>query len=431
MKVRFEITTASGDTDTREYAGPKVRIGRAADCELRFDDPGSDVVSYRHATVEVIGASTVLQDIGSMNGTFLNGKRITGPASLKLRDEIRLGTGGPVITVTAIESAADPDPSPPAAARPERQIHLPKPFQAPFEPVAAVPPADKKSARSVSPASRSRDAQGTSGTRAMVRRLQQRQSIVYLVTSCVALAVLGILALFAWRFMSSSGTNIYQHTVRSTVWIMSVKDTGSGVRVSTGSGVLVDRERRLVVTCQHVVGDKTFVDVFFPEVRDGRPIEKRDYYLENNKRWPGKVVGRDEKRDLAIVQLNAVPDETVDVPLAEASPTPGDTVHTVGNPGASGALWVYTSGSVRQVYRGEFAAGEGNSVEAQVVLTQNPLNSGDSGGPVVNDRGKLVAINCIVHGDADLVSVCIDVSEVRELLERVRQDLDVDSSETR
>jgi len=431
MKVRFEITTASGETSTWEYAGAKFLIGRAADCELRFDDPQSDVVSYRHATVEVMGASILLQDTDSTNGTFLNGEQVTKPASLKSGDEIRLGTGGPVIRVTAIESATDPDPSPPAAARAQRQMHLPKPFQAPVESAAAVPPTGEKPARSVSPASRSRDVQGTSGTRAMVRRLQQRQSVAYLVTSCVALAVLGILALAAWRFMSSSGTNIYQETVRSTVWIMSVKDTGSGVRVSTGSGVLVDRERRLVVTCQHVVGDNSFVDVFFPEFSDGRPIEKREYYLENNKRWPAKVVDRDEKADLAIVQLNAVPDETFDVPLAKASPSPGDTVHTVGNPGASGALWVYTSGSVRQVYGDKFATGKGNSVEAQVVLTQNPLNSGDSGGPVVNDRGKLVAINCIVHGDADLVSVCIDVSEVQKLLERVRHDLDVDSSETR
>jgi len=61
------------------------------------------------------------------------------------------------------------------------------------------------------------------------------------------------------------------------------------------------------------------------------------------------------KRDLALIQLEgAIPTEARSLKLSKESPSPGQRVHSVGNPGASGALWVYTPGSVRQVYHHKF-----------------------------------------------------------------------------
>jgi DNA-binding winged helix-turn-helix (wHTH) protein len=63
-------------------------LGRALDADIRFDVPG---VSRRHARIVVHGEQVALEDLGSQNGTYLRGKRITGRATLADGDEVRLG----------------------------------------------------------------------------------------------------------------------------------------------------------------------------------------------------------------------------------------------------------------------------------------------------------------------------------------------------
>lgn len=97
------------------------------------------------------------------------------------------------------------------------------------------------------------------------------------------------------------------------------------------------------------------------------------------------------KQDLAVLQLEALPAGVEELPLAARSPDLGDSVYSVGNPGASGALWVFTTGQVRAVYQRRWATDTHDAVvwrEAQVVETSSPTNGGDSGGPVVNHRGS-------------------------------------------
>ena len=63
-------------------------LGRSLDADIRFDVPG---VSRRHARIVVDGEHVALEDLGSQNGTFLRGERITGRATLVDGDEVRLG----------------------------------------------------------------------------------------------------------------------------------------------------------------------------------------------------------------------------------------------------------------------------------------------------------------------------------------------------
>ena len=63
-------------------------LGRSLDADIRFDVPG---VSRRHARIVVDGEQVALEDLGSQNGTFLRGERITGRATLADGDEVRLG----------------------------------------------------------------------------------------------------------------------------------------------------------------------------------------------------------------------------------------------------------------------------------------------------------------------------------------------------
>jgi DNA-binding winged helix-turn-helix (wHTH) protein len=65
-------------------------IGRDADADVVID---SAKVSRRHARIVVDDGGAVLEDLGSKNGTFLNGERLGGPAHLAHGDEIRIGRG--------------------------------------------------------------------------------------------------------------------------------------------------------------------------------------------------------------------------------------------------------------------------------------------------------------------------------------------------
>jgi hypothetical protein len=74
----------------RLVVGPAgVTMGRSRQCDVMVDDPN---VSRNHAEIRPRGGSWVLTDLGSTNGSRLNGRRLEGPEVLKPGDEIELGT---------------------------------------------------------------------------------------------------------------------------------------------------------------------------------------------------------------------------------------------------------------------------------------------------------------------------------------------------
>ena len=69
-------------------SGGAVMIGRGADCQLILDD---DYVSTRHARVVSTPNGIYVEDLGSTNGTYVNGQRITAPTTITLADTVRIG----------------------------------------------------------------------------------------------------------------------------------------------------------------------------------------------------------------------------------------------------------------------------------------------------------------------------------------------------
>ncbi len=218
----------------------------------------------------------------------------------------------------------------------------------------------------------------------------------------------------------SGGGKVYKQAVPSVVWVHSARARG----LATGSGSLVDRERRLILTNYHVVEDTANATVFFPTFRDGQPVAEKSYYRDRQARlaFRGKVVALDKQADLALIRLDSLPDDVESLPLAATSPSPGDLVHSIGNTGRSGALWGYVKGTVRQVYRKKWKAQLDPkrviTFEAKVIETDSPTNPGDSGGPLLNDKGELVGVTQGGAVDAQLVSFFVDISEVKQLLAR-------------
>lgn len=217
-----------------------------------------------------------------------------------------------------------------------------------------------------------------------------------------------------------AGASVYQKVVRSTVWIRS--DRGGG-RSATGSGSLIDKGRRLVLTNYHVVGDVKTATVYFPVFSGTKTVPEKRYYTERAAKLgiAGEVVEIDKGADLALVRLERVPDGVPELPFAADSPDPGQAVHSIGNPGKSDALWVYTPGKVRQTYSKKWQAKlDGSTVtfQAKVIETDSPTNPGDSGGPLVNDKAQLVGVTQGGVIDAQSVSIFVDLSEVKRLMDR-------------
>ncbi len=78
-------------------------IGRGADCDLRL---GSSAVSRHHCLLRVRGDEATVIDLGSSNGTFLNGARVRSQAALHSGDELRLGSFSFVLQLADEEGIA-------------------------------------------------------------------------------------------------------------------------------------------------------------------------------------------------------------------------------------------------------------------------------------------------------------------------------------
>jgi pSer/pThr/pTyr-binding forkhead associated (FHA) protein len=72
--------------ERRLYGGAV--IGRAIDCEIHVQDP---LVSRRHARVISSEVGTALEDLGSSNGVYVNGRRSGGVTPLHPGDVVQLG----------------------------------------------------------------------------------------------------------------------------------------------------------------------------------------------------------------------------------------------------------------------------------------------------------------------------------------------------
>jgi len=102
MKAKFTVLTGARAGQTSIYSQTYICIGRHPQCELQFD-PDKDLdVSSRHAAVSLDGMMYVLRDLGSTNGTFVNGRQLTTDHVLASKDVLRFGQAGPEVEFAAI-----------------------------------------------------------------------------------------------------------------------------------------------------------------------------------------------------------------------------------------------------------------------------------------------------------------------------------------
>src|SRR4030042_999250 len=90
MPGQFQLTMRSGPNPGTVYAleSDQIGIGRDSSNEIAINDAE---VSRRHARLTFQGGKYVLEDMGSTNGTFVNGQRLSGPRVLKPGEVISFG----------------------------------------------------------------------------------------------------------------------------------------------------------------------------------------------------------------------------------------------------------------------------------------------------------------------------------------------------
>jgi FHA domain-containing protein len=88
VTAAVEVWTLSGRR-TVELSNDRVSIGKGAENDLVID--GDDTVSGLHAVLDRFPAGWCVTDLGSSNGTFVNGERILTARRLRHGDEVRVG----------------------------------------------------------------------------------------------------------------------------------------------------------------------------------------------------------------------------------------------------------------------------------------------------------------------------------------------------
>lgn len=107
------IEPGSAGQQAREIPihGDEFLLGRGSDCDLRLRDIN---ISRHHCLIRVRPGELTLVDLGSSNGSYVNGTRVVSQADLKAGDEIRIGELRFLVDlgegVSAAENVPDVDP---------------------------------------------------------------------------------------------------------------------------------------------------------------------------------------------------------------------------------------------------------------------------------------------------------------------------------
>jgi len=141
-----------------------------------------------------------------------------------------------------------------------------------------------------------------------------------------------------------------------------------------GSGVVINAQKGYVVTNNHVVDNASKITV---QLSDGR-------------RFDAKVIGKDPRSDIALIQLNDATNLTA-IQMADSDNLQvGDYTVAIGNPYGLGET--VTSGIVSALGR------SGLNVDnyENFIQTDAAINRGNSGGALVNLNGELIGINTAI-----------------------------------
>ncbi len=116
MKPQVKVLSGFSAGTTVVFSKSYIAIGRHPASDLRFDADKELDVSARHAAILKQGERWMLRDLGSRNGTLVNGHKILADTKLDDTDQIRLGANGPTVEFRLVPDSTPDTVSPPPPA---------------------------------------------------------------------------------------------------------------------------------------------------------------------------------------------------------------------------------------------------------------------------------------------------------------------------
>ncbi len=168
---------------------------------------------------------------------------------------------------------------------------------------------------------------------------------------------------------------------------------------SLGSGVIVDAQRGLVLTNNHVIANADQINV---RLNDGR-------------QFAAELVGSDPETDVAVIRIDARDLQALPAANSDQARV-GDFVVAIGNPFGLGQT--VTSGIISALAR----SGLGITGYEDLIQTDASINPGNSGGALVNLRGELVGINTAIYSQSGGnigIGFAIPANMARQIMEQL------------
>jgi V8-like Glu-specific endopeptidase len=394
MPVTFTHLFGSRKGEADTFDAEQIKVGRAPDNDLRFGDLERRVSSH-HAEITCKGGGFLLRDLGSTNGTMVNGRRVV-TGEIKHDDMIEFGAGGPLVRFQIEQDGA--------ARASSRRDAL-------------------KGARG---ASDEAHPLGESTVELIVdRAVRNRTGNFKLVAAIVAAMTVGAIAgvLLSRPGAPSSvagGFATAAEQNRPAVVFIRVKyealDSAGQTRTAdpiSGTGFIISRSG-LIVTNRHLVrrweyahdstgltGRVTSIEVVLP----GRRLEEA---------LPAALVrhGQASEPDVAILKI----EPPFELPVVHGIETnftainQGDDVAVIGYP-----LGTRLTGADR--IESSLSAGVISRINQNVIQLDLLAFQGNSGGPVLNRRGDVIGILTSNISGAQGIALCTPIAVALDMAE--------------
>jgi S1-C subfamily serine protease len=178
-------------------------------------------------------------------------------------------------------------------------------------------------------------------------------------------------AVYVYHQANRSVVNINTEAVR-TIHLLMLELTNEGA----GSGCVLDQAGH-IITNNHVIEDARKISVT----------------LFNGQTYEARVVGTDRATDLAVIKIDAPPEELFPLPIGDSRALHvGMQVYAIGNP--FGLERTLTSGIVSSLNR-TLGISRHRTIRS-IIQIDAAINPGSSGGPLLNTQGELIGINTAI-----------------------------------
>ena len=230
-------------------------------------------------------------------------------------------------------------------------------------------------------------------------------------------------------FREQNATTIFAKWKGSVVWITNpthyIEDDKIMPGGTYGAGSIIDNNG-LIITNWHVIENANQVYVYpLPKdpSKEGLEIDK----LTDAEKFLARVVAKNKKTDLALIQVTGISKRITPIPLGiNDEVQSGEKIFAIGHPMGFG--WDIAPGSVRgkiSNYEWNYGPlpkeGEEFDQEASVIRHTADIVGGSSGGPLFNEKGRMIGINNMGYGEASNMNFAIAVKHAQELIKNKEQ----------